>query len=59
MILWGKDHQERAEALAEEYNEKAMAATSLPRSSDGIQPVKCVDSTLSIWGHGDQTQLRS
>jgi hypothetical protein len=57
MILWGKEHQARAEALAIEYNEKAMAEARLARSNSGIQPVTCADLTLSIWGHGNEIML--
>ncbi|WP_440874952.1 hypothetical protein [Thalassotalea sp. PLHSN55] len=57
MILWGKDHQARAEALAAAYGEQAMAEASLARSNKGIQPVVCVDATLTVWGHGGATKF--
>ncbi|WP_256079638.1 hypothetical protein [Massilia sp. YIM B04103] len=57
MILWGKEHRARGEALAAACGETAREAASLEYLSDGIQPVRCSDSTLSIWGHGDAISL--
>jgi hypothetical protein len=34
-----------------------MVVDSLARSSSGIQPFICADTTLSIWGHGDEIYL--
>ncbi|SFH00879.1 hypothetical protein SAMN05518865_12925 [Duganella sp. CF458] len=57
MIIWGKEHKARGEALAAAVGEKAAEAANLSRSNEGIQPLRCDDSTLSIWGHGGETSL--
>ncbi|MEM9339671.1 MAG: hypothetical protein AAGA66_13130 [Bacteroidota bacterium] len=53
MILWGNEHKERAEALAQVYRENSHAVANLSRSSSGIEPINSVDSTLTVWGHGN------
>ncbi len=55
MILWGKEHQDRAEALAKTNKERAIDIHSLQKepAGKGIQSIRCPDSTLTIWGHGD------
>lgn len=55
MILWGNEHQGRAEALAKAYGEKSSALASLPRGKDGITPVSTAGAILSVWGHGGPT----
>lgn len=57
MILWGTDHQARAEALALICGESAAAVANLPRSSNGIEPLKSTDVTLTVWGHGNETHF--
>jgi hypothetical protein len=52
MILWGHEHQERAQSFATTYHESSAALSGLSRGSHGIEPITCGDSTLSIWGHG-------
>lgn len=53
MILWGNEHQDRAEALATAYHETAYNLHNLAISNSGIQAPTCADATLSIWGHGN------
>lgn len=57
MILWGKEHQERAEALASAYHEQASAIKDLPRGDEGIGALACADKTLTVWGHGGSTDF--
>lgn len=52
MILWGKEHRARAQALAKAVGESAYDLDQLPRSSEGIGALSCTDATLTIWGHG-------
>lgn len=53
MILWGKEHQARAEALAAICGEQSAAISSLSISNEGTQPLTCADATLTVWGHGN------
>lgn len=57
MILWGNEHKARGEALAAACGENAFEVANLARSNEGIQPVRCGDGTLTIWGHGNETSL--
>ncbi len=57
MILWGNEHQARAEALAKAYHETSAGISSLSRGSEGITASVSDDATLSIWGHGDATHF--
>ncbi|CAB3745665.1 hypothetical protein [Paraburkholderia humisilvae] len=57
MILWGKEHEARAKALATACRETAADIAGLSVSNEGIQAPACADATLTIWGHGDQTTL--
>lgn len=52
MILWGNEHQARAQALAAAYHENAAALSGLSVSNEGVQAPTSADATLSIWGHG-------
>lgn len=54
MILWGKDHDARAQALALAHacGEQAQALASLGRGSSGFAPLACSDAILTVWGHG-------
>jgi hypothetical protein len=49
-VLWGADHQARAEALGKALHEEAK---SLPLAA----PPASNDATLTIWGHGDANSL--
>ena len=57
MILYGKEHRARAEALGLAYSEKVYAIADLPQSSNGIEAIDSSDTTLSIWGHGGSTSF--
>ncbi|MDJ0716832.1 MAG: hypothetical protein QNJ54_21895 [Prochloraceae cyanobacterium] len=57
MILWGKEHQARAQALAEICGEQSMALANLPQTKEGIQPLKSKDATLTVWGHGNANKF--
>jgi len=50
-VLWGAEHDARAKALAAAVvpAETASALTSTP--------IKSADATLSIWGHGGQSEF--
>lgn len=52
MILWGREHQARAQALANAVGESAYDLELLAQSNDGIGALSCSDKTLTIWGHG-------
>lgn len=57
MVLWGKEHKDRAEALAKVCKEKSQEVANLPRSNNGIEALKSDDEILSVWGHGDATHF--
>jgi hypothetical protein len=48
-VLWGGEHEGRAKELAKVYHETAAAHS--------LTPVKSADKTLTIWGHGGQTEF--
>lgn len=52
MILWGKDHDARAQALAHACGEQAQAPATLGRGPRGMTPVTCSGAILTVWGHG-------
>lgn len=53
MIIWGKDHEKRAVALAKAYGEGAMDLATLKQESEELSAVSCADATLTVWGHGN------
>jgi hypothetical protein len=57
MIIWGNEHQARAQVLGTAVHEGDRAIASLSRGSDGIAALASTDKTLSIWGHGAPTTL--
>ena len=57
MIIWGNEHQARAQVLGAAVHEGDRAIASLSRGSDGIAALASTDKTLSIWGHGAPTTL--
>lgn len=48
-VLWGNEHEARAKALAKAYGESSAAVPADRKA------ISSSDTTLSVWGHGDQT----